>query len=394
MSRQFVKSALLALFVSPFAVAGPLSAGFAKVDITPKPQVDKVYTIHAGEKTVTQTSDPLAVKALVLSDGDQQVALVATDLIWVKPELQQAIVQSAKQQFGLAHVILTLTHSHSGTYNQAKEAELQQSILTSIQRAGAQMIPVEIGATSVQVDETYNRILNKNGKAEMLWSNPKRLSSPPNDQSLDIIRLQDKNGNPLVTLVNYSAHPVVTMDLENVVVSADYPGELANYLSSVEQGESMFMLGAGGDINPYEADSKPLAQALNNSKKLGIELGQTVHQAASEITSFQNQASFRLVTHQFSQPQAQVGVLQLTDDIALAHFPGEYFNDFAVQLKRGTGIRHTLFVSMANGYLGYVPTNEALKIGGYGTGKDEGVGMKDIGDAHVRFAIEALRKSP
>ena len=94
---------------------------------------------------------------------------------------------------------------------------------------------------------------------------------------------------------------------------------------------------------------------MRKSKEMGIKLATEALRAINSIEDYQSQGQFSFVSKKFIQPDATVGVFMLTHNIAVAHFPGEYFNDFAVQLKLGSPFEFTLFMSMTHGNLGYVP---------------------------------------
>ncbi|MHB0856090.1 MAG: hypothetical protein ACYC5M_00800 [Anaerolineae bacterium] len=52
-------------------------------------------------------------------------------------------------------------------------------------------------------------------------------------------------------------------------------------------------------------------------------------------------------------------------DVALVGFPAEYFTEFGLRLKSASPFRATLVAELANGWHGYVPTQEAFEHGGY-----------------------------
>jgi neutral ceramidase len=54
-------------------------------------------------------------------------------------------------------------------------------------------------------------------------------------------------------------------------------------------------------------------------------------------------------------------------DHALAAVPAEYFVEFGLDIKEKTWPTHTFVVSCANGMVGYLPTREAFRRGGYET---------------------------
>jgi neutral ceramidase len=260
------------------------------------------------------------------------------------------------------------------------------------------MQAVEIGASSIAVDEAYNRRIHHNSTmkkgVEMLWVNPERKANRAVDTALGVIHLRTLAGAPLVSIVNYSAHPTVTMDLNKVVVSADYPGALSRTVSNELGGEVLFLLGAAGDVNPYDSDTKPLKLAVEKSEQLGRKLATTALAAIKSIKSYTRQGGLSYTKENFSNPTAEVSALILAPDIAIAALPGEYFNDFGEQLKAKSPIANTFFAGYANGSIGYVPTEVAAKLGGYGadlTSPDSQVAA-DTGQRHIDAIIKMLVK--
>jgi hypothetical protein len=52
-------------------------------------------------------------------------------------------------------------------------------------------------------------------------------------------------------------------------------------------------------------------------------------------------------------------------DVALVGYPVELFTEFGLATKEQSPLGDTLVVSLANGWHGYVPTQEAFAHGGY-----------------------------
>jgi hypothetical protein len=52
-------------------------------------------------------------------------------------------------------------------------------------------------------------------------------------------------------------------------------------------------------------------------------------------------------------------------DTAFISFPGELFTEIGLQIKARSPFKHTYIIGLANGYIGYVPTREAIGQGGY-----------------------------
>ncbi|MBU4212885.1 MAG: hypothetical protein KKD33_09910, partial [Verrucomicrobia bacterium] len=53
------------------------------------------------------------------------------------------------------------------------------------------------------------------------------------------------------------------------------------------------------------------------------------------------------------------------DDCAFISFPGELFTEIGQRIKAASPFRHTYILGLANGCIGYVPTREAIRQGGY-----------------------------
>jgi hypothetical protein len=382
---------LLALTLLMMTVeAGEYRAGVAKRDISPIPDVDLLYTIMGEEKAFSSIHDPLFVKVLVLSDGDKRIAFVALDLLHLNTQHHQELQQLLSTQYD--HVLITVTHTHSGYYNERKWPLLKSKILEAASSAGKALVSVEIGVTQGRVDEAYNRIMHSEGKAEMLWTNPQRQANRETDNTVGIIHLKKRDGSTLISLVNYSAHPVITMDLNDIIVSADYPGHLATAMAEKLGGETIFLTGAAGDINPYDADTKPISLALEKSKLMAETIASEVVGKIAVIKQYRTEGKFHFESQLFDNPSAQVSALSLSNDVVLAGFPGEYFNDFAVDLKQKSPFEYTFFLGYCNGYIGYVPTVEALEIGGYGAELEQLSVTQVTGTNHVDYAIEAVKR--
>jgi len=394
-----MKLLLCALFImsSSSIMAGAFKAGISTVAITPIAHKDVVDTLHGGPKTVGNISDPLYAKTLILSDGHSRIAMINLDLMYIPPAVFSELLKDLREKNTFDQIFLSITHSHSGYVGNNDYDALKEKLMAGIKTANANLQAVKIGAGEGSLDEAYNRIIrHSDSGAEMLWSNPDRKKNRPVDQSVGVINIKKENGQTLINLVNYNAHPVITMDLHNPVISADYPGQLANSLKQHGEGDTMFFLGAAGDVNPYDADIKPTTLALERSKQLGERLATEVIKNINTIKDYQTHGRFSVNNLTYSLPvikktdmetvPAEINTLLLTQDIALASFSGEFFNQFGATVKEQSPAKHTFFLGYTNGSLGYIPTNEAIKFGGYGAESKDmwfqaGTGEKQINDA-------------
>jgi hypothetical protein len=371
-------------------VAGQYSAGFSTSDISPK-KGEPMLTILNGSQLTHKIDDPILVKALVLSDGKQRIAMIIVDALVLYEDNFNTVLDVLYKQHNFDYVTISATHTHSGFFSEDRAPALNQTIIDTVLVADDKLTPVTIGAAQTSIDESYNRIVHKTDGVEMLWTNPQRINTRPVDNSLNVVHFKTLDEQSFLSWVFYNAHPVVTMALNDVVISADYPGQMANVIKQSLGSDVLFSLGAAGDVNPYDANTTPVALSMVKSAEMGAKLATAALSAINLIKDYQNQGQFSFVSKTFSQPHAEVGAFMLNSDIAVAHFPGEYFNDFAVQLKQGSPFKHTLFMSMTNGNLGYVPTTQATKKGGYGADLSDLNVRENTGQQHVEYAIQTLK---
>ena len=72
-----------------------------------------------------------------------------------------------------------------------------------------------------------------------------------------------------------------------------------------------------------------------------------------------------------------VSAWKLGGEIVFVTSPGEVFCEFALDFKRDAVAKYVLFLELANGYVGYIPTVEAFKEGGYEVRKTDATSYLD-----------------
>ena len=118
----------------------PLLAGHAKSDITTS---DPSRVVH----------DPLQAKALVLSDGETTLAIVAMDVVAIGmifdvpddflPRLRARI----EAELGIpgSHVLVNASHTHPPGRILCPDEELRARVFDAVKRASEAMVPVTVG---------------------------------------------------------------------------------------------------------------------------------------------------------------------------------------------------------------------------------------------------------
>ena len=247
MKRNFFLKIILLLFVILLsgrifcpACQAALKAGCAKVNITPPVGV-WLSGYSSRNKPSDGIVDELYAKALVLDDGQNKIAIVSADLLWVPLEITVEIRGIVKNKIGIpeSNVLICATHTHFGPkidkirkdwpdtpiseVDKSYVQTLTKKIAGSIFTAAKKTKPVKLGVVKGEISEiVYNRRTKKpDGTVAMTFRLPPadpNLAFGPIDSEVGILRVEDTNGVLVGTIVNYACHPVcgATDNLESV----------------------------------------------------------------------------------------------------------------------------------------------------------------------------------
>jgi len=94
--------------------------------------------------------------------------------------------------------------------------------------------------------------------------------------------------------------------------------------------------------------------------------------------------------HDRYSPTVQVPIQALRiGSLGIATFPGEAFTELGLEVKKKSPFATTFLVELANGYYGYIPTEEAFQVGGYETWRAKSSFLAP--DSAPRMTARALR---
>lgn len=406
------------VFVSLFKLHAtpPLRVGVATTEITPLAGEDTVTMMGGRQVVVDEVRDPLMAKVVVFAHGEERVALITLDLIGAGPAIFEDLPEKIAAATGITQTICALTHTHgSGRLPADIERRIATQVVETALKAVANLEPAAVGYGSTEVDEVYNRrVINRDGTVDMLWNNRDRLTTAPVDQELGVLAIRRvSDGSPIVTLVNYNAHPVISMNFERLIVSADYPGALARRIEAELGGECVFLLGAAGDINAYDADMfryATVAETFTAVDRLGGVLADEVTAVVNRIDDFHPTLPLTYdrrtldMGHRQDGPhpepniKIEINTFTIGNDFAIATIPGELFVKLGLDLKARSPAEHTWAVTCANGSFNYLPTIQATCEGGYGatsgTWLEVGAGERMIHQAIVSLHHQLGRVKP
>ncbi len=106
----------------------PLQAGAAEVDITAP--VGYRMAGYFDERVATGVHDPLQAKAIVLRQGQTQIALVCCDLIGLSLNVSTNARALASRQTGIpvSNIVISATHSHTGPlFDDVRQSRSQEA---------------------------------------------------------------------------------------------------------------------------------------------------------------------------------------------------------------------------------------------------------------------------
>ena len=284
-------------------------AGACALDITPK-QFPVIISGGFLEGTASEVHEPLHARALVLDDGQNQVAICVVDTLMMPRELVDQAKRLAEEATGIptSHILVAATHTHlapsvMGALGTGVEEDyarlLPDWIAQSIERATGNLRPAQVGWTVVDDFEHTNcrrwvRRPDRIGtdpfgqqtiRAMMHpgYQNPDYIGpAGPKDAGLSILAVQSPDEQPIALLANYSMHYFGARP-----VSADYFGLFAKKIKARLRATSLeppfvgFMSqGTSGDLHwmDYSQPHKPI-----DIDTYTDQLVEVVHQACKQI---------------------------------------------------------------------------------------------------------------
>lgn len=392
-----------------------IRAGFAEADITP--QYWPVRKYGGLRKTVYAywACDPPCARAAVFEADGKRIGIVSLDIVIIESEHVEGIRAEAQRRLGIptGNLLVCATHNHSCAavitrpVFDREEPYLQfmrDQAVGALELACERLTDVSIGmASGFEGRVSFNRrFVMRDGTIKTL---PKRADpnirhvEGPIDPEIAAICCKDADGHVVGVLVNFACH--ATHRMGGDMVSAGYPGALCRRVREAfgVQCTCVFLNGACANLihinlsdpdyiddpehisRVLAADTVGLIDRMEFSTALDVDArtadirlplrdfsaleddikrpgftdpllaGVDVYSASLEVLT-------RIRAERDYEP-AQVQVLRI-GDIALACIPAEYFTEHGLRIKMASPIEKTLVVSLANGWVGYVPTEDAF----------------------------------
>jgi hypothetical protein len=403
-------------------LTGTLKAGMAKTIITP-PVGTQLSGYSGRTDPSTGVLDDLYAKALVVDDGNEQVALVVCDIIGFRIDTVNEIRAIIQQQTGIKsdNIMVTCTHTHSGPNLRVADSAyvegLKLHVAGAVAAAANNMRPARIGATRGECRVGANRRHPDSPTGPYnLYKYPEGTTDP----TVMVLRVEDVSGNPIGLITNHAGHPVAWGHRE-LGISRDYPGYAVDVVERVWGNDvvAIFLQGCCGNLNlnwiwdkpeqtpmPRRTMPEEREPRLREVRRLGRILGGETLKAAETITDFTSEAVVKAARKDVEVPirkdlpermqervakakeeqkppepgrrgtvydavaagketlTTEVQVLRIGDYFVVG-LPSEVFVEFQIEIRERAGAEFTFVSELANDSISYICTPEAYEEGGY-----------------------------
>lgn len=220
------------------------TVGFAKANITPSHPVSLAGYGKRRGKPYKTVHDSIFVRAVVISNGSEKVAIVSADLLIMPPKVTELLeVRLPEIGYSLDNTYLTATHSHNsighwgvgatrfiyGEYEESVVQFIADRIVETIASANGDLVPATIRTGAVALPGAVKNRLIEDG---------------PEDPWLRVIEIQRSDGSN-AALLSYPAH-ATCLSTGTLELSRDYPGVVVDKLETGGYSFAMFLAGAVG----------------------------------------------------------------------------------------------------------------------------------------------------
>ena len=265
---------------------GRLRAGVCRVDITPPLGVEPgAWRLRTGR--ARGVKEPLLAQALVLDDEVRQVALVATDLLWMPRHVAQAARRRIAALTGIPPeaVLLNASHNHSAPVLLEPDGVraavrtdgldgystvLPDLLAGAVYGASVRRQPAAVGAgTGRAPGVSVNRV------------DPRRSV----DDTVTVLRV-DGDGGPIAIVAAFACHGTCVGG-QTLEWNADFPHALRIAVERAHPGsECLFLQACAGDLAPLDywfGNETPVPHGFSARDRVGWALAAEVRRLLPTI---------------------------------------------------------------------------------------------------------------
>jgi hypothetical protein len=393
-----------------------LLIGIATIDITPPVGATLV---GYRPRTSDALGHPLRAEALACRSGDAGWILVTSDTIGYSRDHVNNVRKLITDATGVPaeSIMVSGTHTHSGPatlFGASEKTDTDLAYLDELKKNLAQVATeawnsaapgsFEVAHTAAPDLGSNRRIQQDDGTWGNEWNDPDGRHPGYFDPLVVLVAVRRPDGSCDALLVNYGCHPV-TLGPSSLAISPDYPGYVKDAIEANGSfGTCLFALAGGANINPRVC----IQVGEEFPKTMGQRLADIVLKATADLSPVATgkvaarQEPWDIVRTRTS-PKAvarsnhQKGDTICTEiqalragELGIVGIPGELFSEFYQMLRTASPTTETLVVSVANDFIGYLPTNEGAAQGAYEGGMSPTENIEDLLMETARKAFKAI----
>ena len=419
-------------------------AGFAEVEFTPKSgNMPGEMVPYFAESSI----GGLFANAAAFTCGEESAILVSIDILSFHKEYGDEIRKRISDATGVPtkNILVAAIHTHTST-SLEYQVWLCDPDLETAQNTANKTVEAAVTAWNnreemkLGVGKTYETRFSfcrdfyiDNGEIRM---NPARfadrLVKPAGavDHSVNVMRVDDKDGNIKCFIVNYANHPDCHSKRDKF--SADYPGYMRRALKR-EFGEDVVVLyfnGTAGDINCIDYANKThkayYGKGLNAPEIIGEGLAETIIKHNDSIFTTVTAPVIQTRDEIYAAPRRKLSdedydwaleALKKADSLAedelafateyaegnvgisdtfdveihtiqigpwaIVGLPSEIFTEIGLKIKANSPYVNTLIFELANGTNGYIYPDRIIGSGAYEAKYSKYNSFANVGTADI-----------
>lgn len=358
------------------------SAGFAKLDVSPKTSVPLDGYSGANEaknRWSNFTEKPLYITCTAISDEKGNAVLVLT-LDQLNAAISDTLRPMIAEETGIPmeRIIFHCTHTHSSVaLNQPDAAVMDYIALLAEQSVAAAKQALADRKPVTALETGFSRTEYCNSVRHYLLTNGEYIAytgakvptgeswygyTSDADNLLQVAKFTRAGGKPIL-LVNWQAHPCA--DVDKKAITSDYPGVLRETLEQDLDCHAVYIQGAAGNLMTETMLASEMLQFDRNYLQLGQLLADKAKEAMEqaqpvELTELYLQEKKLEMQDKYGNNRTLSLYGFSIGQFAMVTAPFEIFDTNAMAVKETSPYQMTFFASCTNGAAGYLPTPESF----------------------------------
>ena len=399
----------------------PLYVGWASTDITPKQPVALVGQL--SKRISKSVRDPLTATVLALetrghNGGPEQAIMISCDVLFIRKSIQSRLRKLVKPKltdFDVDKLFMNATHTHTapgfldgafkGLYDVSQDEGVMKAseyasfflehIAEAVVEAWRSRQPGSMSWALGHAVVGLNRRAHYFDGSSVMYGSTQRDNFSHiegyEDHAVDMLFFWGQDQKLTGVVINLACPSQETEGLS--VISADFwhdtRKEIRNRFS--DDLEILAQCSAAGDISPHRMFRKQAEDKMRQSRGLSWrqEIARRIANAVEEGLAcakkeIQTKTIFKHVVARIDLPAhkppsipfyqtdsvqpIEFHVIRL-GDIALATNPFELYLDYGIRIEARSRAALTFLVQLSCQHSGYLPTEKAIRGGGYSADK-------------------------